>query len=1050
MHRLLLFVTALLWPASLAIGQVVLPPNTGVPVAAPTVPSPGYDTTLATLAAGDYAAAVDMAAAEYRGSVKIGNDRWLDTIATATIFGESLYELGRYRDAVARYEEALALSATQANWLLSVRFPPQAPQPLRRGRVATWGRSERNTQPVSIPETMTIRQQGADPQDVLQRGGVLASPYDRTIRPGEILRTLTIAAYRTGSILGDLGRENPSLDAATRALSRRSAPPNHYSQAWIDVALGVALWSQGKADQAQPLITRGLVVANNLDHQLTAWGLIVLGRIALDADQADRAAKLFEEATYAAADQGDFRALEEAFGLAWAAHRMTGKRGVPPSIGLAAEWARGGPGLVLRSRLLAMQAEALATSGDTRGAANALKGIDGRLLKSDAGNGALGAQVAYAKALTSYAGGDVAGGDADLNRAVAIAQTRSLPLFRTELLVGFLRAGSSAVSDRQADGWFAAWLADPAARDYAVDPLGTFALLSSQREAAFDTWVAVAGRRGNEQILEAAEATMRHRWMAARPLGGRRLSLERFLTADPRTLDAASAARRAAIIAAQPGLADLLTRLAQLRTTLEAAAAAAPDGATIPGDAAEWQEYAAVSGRMHMAMAALGAGREAVPPMFPPRLPSAEIRRRLEPRQALVSFHWTASGLFGALETRDRYVAWQVRQAAGIPGELKLLAKSMHLGDRAAILAERLAAGDWQGSAARMERMLFENSRGVSLADGIDELVIVPDGWLWYFPFELLPVATNQAGGDKRMLKDLCRIRYAPTRSLAVMRFEPRAPGLTGLLLGRMNRGEKGPEAAAAAAAMTAGIDSARCFEVPVSGPPTALVGSLFDSLVIYDEPVAAEMPGAVALLTSVQGRAGMTLADWLMPPPKRPQRIILPGMQTAMGNGLQAVPTRPGHDVFLNATDFLAAGATTVLMTRWRNGGEVTSELVREFMQETSNRSGMTPSAAWQRAVELVTPERPDIANEPRLKPSAEDVFPDSRHPFFWSGFLLVDCGSGVYEEAMPPGVPPPPPLAPAAPAPLVPGPDAPAPPPPGGPMPPAILDPPPPRPEP
>jgi tetratricopeptide (TPR) repeat protein len=1050
MPRLLLLVVAFLWPASLALGQVVLPPNTGVPAAAPTVPSPGYDSTLATLAAGDYAAAADMAAAEYRGSVKIGNDRWLDTIATATVLGESLYELGRYRDAVARYEEALALSATQANWLLSVRFPPQAPQPVRRGRVATWGRSERNTQPAAIPETMAIRQQGADPQDVLQRGGVLASPFDRTIRPGEILRTLTIAAYRTGSILGELGRENPSLDAATRALSRRSAPPNHYSQAWIDVALGVALWSQGKADQAQPLITRGLVVGNNLDHQLTAWGLIVLGRIALDADQADRAAKLFEEATYAAADQGDFRALEEAFSLAWPAHRMAGKRGVPPSIGLAADWAKGDVGIALRARLLAMQAEALATSGDLRGAANALKSIDGRLLKSEAGRGTLGAHAAYAKALTAYAGGDVANGDAELDRAVAIAQTRSFPLFRTELLIGFLRAGSSAVSDRQADGWFAAWLADPAARAYAVDPLGTLALLSAPREAAYDTWVAVAGRRGNEQILEAAEATMRHRWMASRPFGGRRLSMQRFLTADPRTLDAASAARRAAIIAAQPGLGDLLTRLAQLRTTLEAAAAAEPDGASIPGAAADWQEYATLAGRMNMTIAALAAGREAVPPLFPPLTTATETRRRLEPGQAILSFHWTASGLFGVLETRDRCVPWQVRQAAGIPGELKLFSKSMHLGDKAAIAADRLASGDWQASASRIERILFENSRGVSLADGIEELIVVPDGWLWYFPFELLPVSTNQAGGDKRMLRDLCRIRYAPSRSLAVMRFEPRATGLTGLLLGRMNRGEKEPEARAAAASMTASIDAARSFEIPVSGPPAALVGSLFDSLMIYDEPVTAEVPGAVSLLTATQGRAGMTLADWLVSPPKRPQRVVLPGLQTAMGNGLQAVPTRPGHDVFLTATDFLAAGASTVLMTRWRNGGGVTNELVREFMQEASNRGGIPPAAAWQRAVELVTPERPDIANEPRIKPSVEDVFPDSRHPFFWAGFMLVDCGSGVYEEAAPPGVPPPPPLAPAAPAPVIAAPGAPPAPPPGGPMPPAILDPPPPRPEP
>ncbi len=1031
--------------ASLAVAQVVLPPNVGVPAAAPTVPGDGYDNTLNALAEGDYATAAGMADAEYRGSVKIGADRWVDSIASATMLGESLFELGRYREAIGKYEEALVISAAQANWLLTVRFPPQGPQPLRRARVATWGRSERNTQPVMLPEIVAIRRQGADPQDVLQRGGVLVSPYDRTVRPGEIMRTLTIALYRTGSILGDLGRENPALDAATRALSRRPAPPQHYSQAWIDIALGTALWSQGKPDQAQPLITRGLVVGNNLDHQLTAWGLIVLGRIALDADQADRAAKLFEEATYAAADQGDFRALEEAFWYAWSAHRMAGKQGVPPSVGLAADWTRSGPG-ALRSRLLAMQAESLAVSGDRRAAAKSLKAIDGRLLKSDAGGGILGAQTAYAQALIAYAGGDVASGDRDLDRALAIARTRLLPLFRTELLVEFLRAGSSAISDRQADLWFSSWLADPAPRDYAVDPLGALAMISAPREAAFDAWVVVAGRRGNDQIIEAAEATMRHRWMTARPLGGRQISVQRFLTTDPRTLEPAVAARRATIIAAQPGLGDLLTRLAQLRGDLEAAAAANPAAATPAGTDAEWQEYAGLASRMTTAVAALAAGREAVPPMFPPHTPAPEIRRRLEPGQAILSFHWTATGLFAALESRDRLVAWQVRQASGLPGELKLLAKALHLGEKAAIADERLAEGDWQGSVSRIERMLFENSRGVSLATGIDELVIVPDGWLWYFPFDVLPVATNQAGADKQQLRDVCRIRYAPTRSLAVLRYEPRAAGTTCLLLGRMARGEKEPDAAAAGAAMTAGIGPAIRLELSAHGPSAPLVGSLFDSLVIYDEPVAADAPGLVALLTATQGRGGMTLGDWTFPPPKRPQQMVLPGLQTAMGNGLQAVPSRPGQDLFLTVTDVVAAGATTALVTRWRNGGRITNELVREFLQEAASRGDMTPVAAWQRAVDVVTPERPDLESEPRIKPTAgEDHFPDGRHPFFWAGFMLVDCGRGVYAAEPAAVVPPPPPLAPAAPAPMAPPPPAP-----GGPLPPAILAPPPPRPDP
>ena len=1075
MQRAFVIASALALAASTASAQVVLPPNLGVPDAAPTVPGPGYDLALAALAAGDYAAAVELAGREYRGSARIGADRWIDSIASATVLGESLFEVGQLRDAVARYEEALALAATHANWLLAVRFPPQALQPLRQPRVATWARSKRNVQPARLPDTMTIRQQGGDPQDVLQRGGVLAAPFERPIRPQEVMRSVVIASYRIGALLGDLGRDNPILDQAATALSRRPAPPLHYSQSWIDIALGAAYWAQGKPQQAQPLLVRGLLMENQFDHPLTAWGLIVLGRIALDADRAGEAAGYFEEATIVAADYGDARALEEAFGLLWTAHRMSGGKGVAAAIPAAATATRDGPAAA-HVRLLAMQAESLAAAGDGRRATSALDAIDGRLLRSAAGQGTLGGIAGYARALIAY-GEDTAAGDAELGRALGIARGRSPRLLQTQLLVELLRAGSSVISERQAEGLFAAWLGDPAPREFVADPLGTLAVITSDRSDAFDTWVAVAGRRGQEQALTAAEATMRNRWLVSQPLGGRRAALLRFLTTDDRLLDPAESARRKALVAGRPGLDRMLLRIGQLRGTLAAALAAAPPAAgNVPpaaGDPAEWREYAGLAGELERTVAALAAGPGAAPE-FPPLTPSDEIRRRLEPGEAVLSFHWTASGLFAALETRDRLLAWQVRQAAGLPGEIRTLAKELSLhGSAAAVGVDRVVAGDWGGSAARIERMLFENARGVGLGEGIEELVIVPDGWLWYVPFEILPVSSNRAGDDRRPLREACRIRYCPTRSLAVLRFEPEAAGGTGLLVGRMGRGEKREEALTAAAEITAGIDNAVVFEPAASGPPPAFVGSLFDTLVIYDELAPAGPGGPWPLLTAAGPRPGIAPADWLASPPKRPRRVILPGVQSAMAGGLAKPPARPGADLFLPAIDLIAAGGQTVLLSRWRGGGPVANALVHEFLRETVGRDALPAPQAWQRAVDVVTPERPDLDREPRLKRSPDAELVDASHPLLWAGHLLIDCGRGVYEAAPQPQVPPPPPLAaPGLPMPAVaqpqpgqpppnvapglpqappgPAPVAPPAPAPQAPMPPAILPPPPPRPEP
>jgi hypothetical protein len=981
-----------------AVAQVVLPPNLGVPGGGDTVPSPGHDLALQQLAAADYQAAAEIASREYQGSVKIGGQRWIDSIASAAVFGECLYELGGLVEAIARYEESMLVMATHADWILALQFPQQPLRQTGRGRGAAWGRSERATSLAAVPEVVPIRQGGGDPQAVLQRGGVLAAPFDRPVRPQEIIRCLVIAIYRHGSLLGELNRDNPSVAAVAKTLSRRPALPDHYSQAWIDIALGTAQWSQGRQDLAGPLLTRGLIIGNGLDHPLTPWGLLVLGRIALDADDPRRAAKLFEEATYSAADFGDARALEEAFHWAFAAHQLAGMRGVPPSIRGGSDWSRGTLP-ALHWQLLGFEAEALAASGDVRAATAALADIDGRVLRGPAGQGRIGGQAAFAAATIGYASGDVAAGDADLERAVVIARARTPRLFQTARLLEAVLGGSAGLSDRQADELFAKLLADPVARDFGIDPLGTLATISASRADAFEAWLAAASRRGEPQAIEVAEAMMRNRWLESQPLGGRRIAASRLLAADPRALAPDAAARRAAILGGRRDVAAVVDRLAQLRVDLAAGlAAAGPEAAPAK---AEWGAYRGQAAKLWQAVAALAAGREGIPQDFPPLTPAAEIRRRLEPRQLMLSFHWTRGGLVGLLESRDRFAIWQVRQAADLPAAVKSFAKGLCLFDASgAVSSERLAAGDWRASAERIERILFENSK-VTLGEGIDELVIVPDGWLWYVPFELLPVASNrgdaQGGEASRPLRDVCRIRYAPTRSLAVATFETTAPGLIGVAAGRMLRGEKPTVAEETQARLSGAIDRV----VPLATAQPVLAASTVDTLVVFEELTAAGPTAAREILAPGPGRAGATFGDWLAPPPKRPRRIVLPGLQTAMADGFDAVPARPGDDAFSAAMDLLAAGGTTAVMSRWRTGGKACVDLVTEFLREATQAEQPSAAVAWQRAVDVVLAEPLDPEREPRLKLSADAPLPDSLPPFFWAGYILVDCGTGRHADA-------------------------------------------------
>jgi tetratricopeptide (TPR) repeat protein len=1027
--------------------QIVLPQGFGM-AGGQTVPKPGFDLALTALAAGDFTSALEIASREHQGGIRAGTQRWIDSIATAAVVGECHYELGSLREAVAAYDEALLISAAHADWLLAVQFPPQGPRPLAQQRVATWGRSQRNTSPAGIPGTISIRLGGADPQEVLQKGGVLAAPVNYPVRPQEIMRSLVIAIYRRGVILGELAREGAAIDEATKALLRRPAPPNHYSQSWVDIALGAALWSQGKADQAQPLLLRGLLIGNQFDHSLSSWGLIVLGRIALDGDQPAAAARYFEEATYTAADYGDARALEEAFRLAATAHLAMGTRGVPPSIRGGADWSRTTLPL-LRATLLGFEAEALAVAGDAQAAAGVLAEMDGRLMRGDPGRGLVGMQRAYAAALTAYDAGDVAVGDRELEQAVAIARRRTPLLFQASRLVEMLMAGFGGISDRQADLLFSKLLGDPSPRETSLDPLGSLARLCAPRTEAFEAWLAAATRRGSDATLTAAEAAARSRWLVSQPLGGRRIAVECLLGSDPDRLPRGDAARRAAVLARHPDLAVVLDTLTRVRTPLTASLLAAagepphdqddaPERPQTPGDPVAWRDFKSLSERCRQGVAKIAAGRDAPPLDMPPLTPAPEIRRRLAPRQLLLSFHWSSGGLLAALESHDRVATWQVRQPAAVAKEMASLARALCLFDPIApVTTERLQESDWQTPIARIERLLFENSK-VVLAEGIDELVIVPDGMLWYLPFELLPVGSARpvAGGprppgaraepteslaspqladqqppaDTNRLSDVCRIRYAPTRSLAVLRFEtPQTGGPVGIYAGRLFRGDKPVVAQELAARLTGSLDRAVALPAPTPAAPMPLVASLLDTLVVFDE-LSGDGPVSTRPLLSMQGgKPAMTFGDWLSPPSKRPRCIILPGFQSAMAGGLSKLPTRPGEDIFLAVTDLVAAGGRTALVSRWRMGGKTSGDLVEEFLRDREPGDGeaeVPPAAeSWQRAVATATAEQPDVGREPRLKQSPAAVLPDSRHPFLWAGYLLIDCGGGRYTDPPPNG---------------------------------------------
>jgi CHAT domain-containing protein len=130
-------------------------------------------------------------------------------------------------------------------------------------------------------------------------------------------------------------------------------------------------------------------------------------------------------------------------------------------------------------------------------------------------------------------------------------------------------------------------------------------------------------------------------------------------------------------------------------------------------------------------------------------------------------------------------------------------------------------------------------------------------------------------------------------------------------------------------------------------------------------------------------------MLDWISLPWGAPELIVLAGFHTAAENGLRTRSS--GDELLLASLAMMSAGSRTVLLSRWRTGGQSSLELVREFLAQLPHES---PAAAWQRSVQLIRSSQIDPELEPRIKGASESELPTGEHPFFWAGFQLLDLG--------------------------------------------------------
>ncbi len=970
-----------------AIGQVL-------PVR--SAPNDGYWQSFGSYLDGDFrSAAKGFREAAKDGIMNLSTTTpgpWIDAICYHAMIGECHYQMGNLADALDEYSAALRFYLAHRDWMLRVEIPPGIEPETNLKTNVTWGKTSRQTILGHYQQRYPSLTGRLNNSQVFTTGGVVAPPTYYPVYAAEIVRCTALALSRRRLIMGPVS-EHDALTTQVVEAAARIGGNNHWTVCWSQLELGLALAAANRMPQAISELQKSLLAAGQYDHPLTCVGLLELGRIAFEQGKYEAAVTYLHEATISGAYFERYDVLEEAFRLAGEAHLLGGQKGVYPPLPLAVTQL--GKIKFLNVSLLTSWAEQLLASQQLPAAATALTQARTTTGRREMSGGAIGARLNFTTARAALYGGDSKAGATALGTALTHQKAASSRLFQIGLADLAFRNGN--LTERIADLVYADVLREPSRSDWTTAPLDTIALLTSPHPLPYEHWFELAlARKESEKAINIAERIRRHRFLASQALGGRLLALRWVLEAPSESLTQEATLQRQDLFVRFPRYAELSKRSAELRASLQQLPIAPTDENQVKQQQEQLAELGKVSAQQEAQLQLIALERVPSEMAFPPLRETKEIQERLPDGTIVFYYFATSRNLYAFAIAQDRYAAFTMQQPGKVKQDVIELLRGMGLHDRnQPVAVEDLRANVWKPAGQRLISQLTNNAKAEEWTK-YRELVIVPDGVLWYLPFEALPAPSVSRGdaaserGTAPLLMQL-PVRYAPTLGLAVSdgRKEKPVPR-TAIVAGRLlPRGDDAAYKAQIEPLAAAAGDSAVLRKDP--GMPSSIFGATLDRLVVLAENDDAEKgPLAWAPFVLDAGKPGSSLSDWTLLPLAGIDQILLPGFHTAAETSLKR-GGGSGEEVFNAACGLMASGCRTIMLSRWRVGGQSTFDLMREFLQELPHESA---AAAWRRSVQLEADRYLDPTTEGRLKttPAGEGIKAD--HPFFWAGYMLIDTG--------------------------------------------------------
>lgn len=916
-------------------------------------------------------------------SVQIDQNRWIDSIPTMVMLGECYYEQGSLSMALEQYEAALELAVANSTWIDQLDIADEAPTKLDVSKKdVNWFTSNRKTAPASLPRTVPISFSFSPAPNIPP--SMVSTNIDVT----EVLRTLGVALRRRGQILGPLTEYSQLSQQLSELLARKPKP----RAPWIAYSWSVLRAIHGLSgkvtDDTLVSLRNATSLNNQYDYFMTPMALLVLGQAELKLGNTQAGLPLLQDAAISAAHFDQFPILAETVTRLSAAYTAGHRIDMLPALETIGTWGLKRSASV-QAAAFAGAAELAASSRSIAKSETLAKQATGALRSREISLPRIQSQLAYVNSLNSFADNRGAAGWQSLESSLKFMRgttaTGSVTpnILQSQKVIDQLQQDQITVAD--AESVLSIILREPDAASWEESPIGNLAAMTTSAIPVYAQWLDLAERRGTkEQMIERMDRLLRQRLFESLPMGGRLQSWQQAAEINPLQLPLTVRDQVGKTLqnSTLPALTQQLdTQLEQLRK------------GPLPLDERQLQLeakklFADVTKNIEIRenqLAFLSLQRMPLDRFVPPSSNMSVLQNSLQPGDILLGWVEYDGKLYGTAITKSACEVWSIKEGATIMNQVASLLKEIGLTSGNAQAPSSVTAIDsrWQVTAKQIFAKLFPANIRPMIASA-ERTIIVPDGQLWYLPFELLPASADEPAGSwlaKHTITYLPTFGFYQNLSSQAAKVDQTVGLWSNLFTNDKAVNDSLIEK------LTNGIPGSHKVEL---GIKSTIPSSLWLRLTTDQMILGSRIQPAASIWETkflpIDNSQTNQLGNWLEVPAARPSSLIAMGYQSTA-----VTPTLGnGSELFLPACTSLINGTKATILSRWSGAGRSSQALITRYLQEFPES---TPSSAWQRAALSLWAEDFLTAEEPLLLPAGKEAatLTSGFHPKLWSGYMLI-----------------------------------------------------------